>query len=268
MSPFDDFIHVSTGPPPVSTTDGSPAPGVAGSFLENTKGERLFTEGLIADSIRRNHPKHHLSVTPGYTCDLLAFGQAREDVTISPHGAVDLKERIFMPPARRYNDENGGAFIDRVVFGCYDYVFNDTQFLLYVVEGSDGAYGKTKYNYLLIEDSSMESRVSPQSLSDELIEAATAWYQELHNEVLVFDQGFWQKSPELWQNIQKSKWEDVILEKSKKEAIIEDVIGFFDGEDRYAEFNVPWKASQCTLPSNANTDQNFREVSYSTVHQE
>jgi hypothetical protein len=64
----------------------------------------------------------------------------------------------------------------------------------------------------------------------------------------VFDQGFWQKNRELWQNIQKSNWEDVILEKGKKEAIIEDVIGFFDSESRYSEFGVPWKVSVCRLP--------------------
>lgn len=33
----------------------------------------------------------------------------------------------------------------------------------------------------------------------------------------------------------------MILEKSKKEAIIEDVIGFFNAEEKYQEFGVPWK---------------------------
>jgi len=45
----------------------------------------------------------------------------------------------------------------------------------------------------------------------------------------------------LWKNVQKAEWEDVILGKEKKEAIVEDVIGFFDAEKRYEEFNVPWK---------------------------
>ena len=67
------------------------------------------------------------------------------------------------------------------------------------------------------------------------------WQMELHGEVLVFDQGYWSPNKELWENVQKSNWADVILEKEKKETIIEDVIGFFDAEDRYAEFGVPWK---------------------------
>jgi hypothetical protein len=250
MSPFDDFVHVSTVPPPASTT--WPAPGVAGTYLENTKGLRVFTEGVIADSIRIQHPKHLLTITPSYVCDLLAFGKSRDDIQLFPHGTVGLKERIFMPPARRYNDETGGAFLDWVIFGCFDYVFDGTQFLLYIVEGADGLMGKTKYNYLLLEESTLAGKPSPQDLADELIQSATAWNQELHDEVLIFDQGYWQKNSDLWREIQKAEWEDVILEKTKKQAIIEDVIGFFDGEKRYAEFNVPWKVSLPTSIENRN----------------
>lgn len=235
MSTFEDFIHISTQPHPSRSE-------VEDDFLGNSKGSRQYTEGLIVDSIRRNHPNHLLSVVPSPACNLLAFGQARDDVKLSPHGTAGLKERIFTPPARRYNDESGGAFVEQVKFGCYDYVFRGTHFLLYVVEGSETGMYNSKYNYLLLpEDAAAGSKISGQDLSDELIESATKWAQELHDEVLVFDQGYWQKNTELWQNIQKSEWEDVILEKEKKEAIIEDIIGFFDGEDRYEEFNVPWK---------------------------
>lgn len=65
--------------------------------------------------------------------------------------------------------------------------------------------------------------------------------QELHNEVLVFDNGYWQKNSELYENVQKSNWEDVILDQTRKDNIIQDVMGFFDAEKRYAEFGVPWK---------------------------
>lgn len=177
-------------------------------------------------------------------CDLLAFARGQDNIVVFPHNPKEnIKERLFAPPQRRYNDDIGGAFIDRVVFGCFDYVYNGTQFLLYVVEGAeDGVgYAKPSYSYLLVEDLKKAGEPSPQKQIDGLIRAATSWALELHNEVLVFDQGFWQKSADLWQNIQKSKWEDVILEKERKDTIIKDVIGFFDSEKRYEEFSVPWK---------------------------
>jgi len=266
MSPIDDFVHISTGP-----GSARPAPpSVSGEFLENSKGDRLFTEGLIVESLRRHHPKHHLSVTPAYLCDLIAFSKDNNDVTCLPHtGTQGLRERIFLPPARRYNDDIGGRFLDRIVFGCYDYVFKGNQFLVYVVEGADGAFGKNVYSYILVEDLTVEGKAAPQKLADELIEAATAYGQELHNEVLVFDQGFWQKSADLWHNIQKSNWEDVILEEERKKAIVDDVIGFFDGQERYQEFGVPWKVIH---NSSSTKDQanyiSFREASYSMAHQE
>jgi hypothetical protein len=153
---------------------------------------------------------------------------------------------------RRYNDENGGKFGERVVFGSFDYKFQGSEFLLYIVEGHDGNYGKTRMNYILVapgEEGKAMSEIKKQDAqkkTDELLAAGSKWMQELHEEVLVFDQGFWQKNKDLYQNIQKAKWEDVILEKEKKESIIDDVLGFFDAEERYAEFGVPWKVSTLT----------------------
>ena len=86
-----------------------------------------------------------------------------------------------------------------------------------------------------------------QNKADDLIAAAASWTQELHDEVLVFDQGYWQKNKELWQNVQKASWDDVILKKARKEAIIEEVMGFFSAEEKYKEFNVPWKVFRSIL---------------------
>ena len=242
MPPLDDFVHISTDIG-AGTASSHPAWNVSGEFFNSSKGQRPWTEGLIVDSLRSHHPKHHLTVAPAFLCDLLAFGNARDDVAYFPHGETTeaLIERLFMPPARRYGDEAGGAFANRVIFGCYDYVFKDNTFLVYIVEGADTLLSKTRVNYILVEDLKQDNKAAAQKQADELIAECTKWGQELHNEVLVFDQGFWQKSPELWQNIQNSNWEDVILEREKKKAIIDDVLGFFHDADRYKEFGIPWK---------------------------
>lgn len=240
---FDDFVHISSHSEPAASGAGPQPGGVSNDFLQTANGGRWFTEGVIFRSIQKIHPKHHLTITRSYNCDLLAFANAHDDVTYHPHGdpSDNLLERQFVPPSRRYNDETGGLFGTNVVFGCFDYIFKGTLFLVYIVEGSD-ALSKLKYNYILVDDQTSElGQEAAQKQSDELIATVTQWGLELHNEVLVFDSGMWQKSSELWQNVQKSNWEDVILEKSKKDAIIEDVIGFFKGEDKYKEFGVPWK---------------------------
>ncbi|KAH8808198.1 P-loop containing nucleoside triphosphate hydrolase protein [Xylogone sp. PMI_703] len=239
---YDEFVHVTT-------TGVSSGSGVAGEYFANAEGKRIYTEGVIINSIRAHHPKHHLTVQNASACNLLGFADAHKEEASYKSRDVGqgLLERIFIPPSRRYNDENGGAFAENVVFGCYDYTYQGTTFLVYIADGRDGFMSFTKNNYILVgppnddEDLTPEQKQAAQKSTDALIKACVNWGQELHDEVLVFDGGFWQKNRELWQNVQKSNWDDVILDKEKKKSIVEDVTGFFDGEDRYAEFGVPWK---------------------------
>ncbi|RYC56798.1 hypothetical protein CHU98_g9410 [Xylaria longipes] len=70
---------------------------------------------------------------------------------------------------------------------------------------------------------------------------AGGWANELHGEVWVFDQGYWQKSAELFRSIMGASWDSVILDANMKRAIIEDHNSFFDSRDTYARLKVPWK---------------------------
>ncbi|KAG9229403.1 P-loop containing nucleoside triphosphate hydrolase protein [Amylocarpus encephaloides] len=243
---MEGFVHITTG----SAPEAHQASGcVSDAFFHHSEGKRFYTEGVIVQSLRLAYPEHHLTVSDGWGCDLLAFADARDDACYTPrdNDRDGLVERSYIPPARRYNDENGGSFHGEINLGCYDYSFKGNAFLVYIVMGADGLMGKTKFNYILVAPETQvhamlaEERVLAQKKTDDLLMAGGKWMQELHSEVLVFDQGFWQKNKELWQNVQKANWEDVILEKEKKTAIIDDIIGFFDGQARYAEFSVPWK---------------------------
>lgn len=66
----------------------------------------------------------------------------------------------------------------------------------------------------------------PEQPSRHLLMAAGLWAAELHDEILVFDQGFWNKSAALWEEIQKADWKDVILEKERKDSMHKDMSGF------------------------------------------
>ena len=78
-----------------------------------------------------------------------------------------------------------------------------------------------------------------------LLEAAGAWQAQLHEEILVFDEARWQKSHELWVEVHKANWSDVILKEAFKEQLMGDVEGFFDSEGLYKSLSVPWKVSRC-----------------------
>ena len=73
-----------------------------------------------------------------------------------------------------------------------------------------------------------------------LLEAGT-WVNELHNEVWVYDGGWWQKSRELYNSVQNASWDDVILDEKMKKSLMADVESFYDNRDTYERLKVPWK---------------------------
>ena len=77
--------------------------------------------------------------------------------------------------------------------------------------------------------------------TDALILSAGKWSSQLHDEIFVFDNGYWAKSKELWKSVSGASWTDVILSPAMKQNIIDDVQGFFDNQELYAQFAVPWK---------------------------
>jgi hypothetical protein len=233
MSSHGDFVHISNvGREPAPNWSTS----ISKDFIDHSSGQRIYTVAVITNAIRTLHSHHHLTISPGSQCDLRAFADASENASYSPHGdpSETLSLRQFIPPARRYNDENGGTFLERMVFGCYDYTFMGNKFLVYAVDGRDGPQGWDMNNYILVapsgsttEPMTLEEKATAQRTTDELLAACTKWMLELHNEVLVFDNGMWQKNQELWRSVQKASWNDVILEEEKKKVMIEDAESFF-----------------------------------------
>ena len=71
-----------------------------------------------------------------------------------------------------------------------------------------------------------------------LVLEASVYANELHNEVLLFDGGYWQKSAALWQSVQKSSWDDVILDPAMKKSITGDLERFYAAREKYAKFKV------------------------------
>ena len=63
--------------------------------------------------------------------------------------------------------------------------------------------------------------------------------------------GYWSKDKGLWKAVQNSKWDDVILDKDTKKALIGDVEGFYSARDAYKRFAIQWKVSEAEWLFNA-----------------
>lgn len=144
-----------------------------------------------------------------------------------------LSWRLYAPPARRLDGGNG-ALGELPIFSKYIYRWSGHEFIVYFVDGRDGNsnYPQIRNYYILSSES---------HLVDRLIMQAGKWSDDLHEEILVFDQGAWQKSKELYASVRDARWENVILDEGMKKAVIEDHLSFFRSRDTYTGLKVPWK---------------------------
>ncbi|KAK7949531.1 hypothetical protein PG988_016170 [Apiospora saccharicola] len=212
-------------------------------FFDHTKAPRVNTDAFITRSLKEHYPELKLVVTPAYSCELLAYaGAGLASCEPIEEDASGLKNRylpsslqwdIYIPPPRRLDGALGGLG-EQVLFAKYLYKWRGHEFLVYLVDGRDGTAGyPTVRNYYIL--------TANKSQAQQLLLEAGRWGADLHDEIWVFDQGYWQKSRELYTSIQKASWDQVILDEAMKQSLINDHVSFFESRDTYAKLQVPWK---------------------------
>ncbi|KAI1786675.1 P-loop containing nucleoside triphosphate hydrolase protein [Ganoderma leucocontextum] len=181
-----------------------------------------------ARQLRKLYPKHSVVLAYDGTIDLLGFPGA----LVQPMSPPDLITNVYFVPLARRLSNIPGVLVDQISFGSFRIAWDKYEYLLYVVKYPYGL-GSIVQHYILYE--------GPEQPARALLLAAGAWASQLHEEVLVFNSGFWQKDHSLWLDIQKANWADVILKEKFKIAMQKDVYGFFDSEDLYKSLAIPWK---------------------------
>nr|WP_230967796.1 ATP-binding protein [Nostoc sp. WHI] len=93
-------------------------------------------------------------------------------------------------------------------------------------------YCKTRYYWILADK---------KELAEEFFVAVCDWNSEIRDEVLVFEDGYWAKNPDLFQSIKGATFDNLILQGNLKENIQDDLTKFFAARETYAAYSVPWK---------------------------
>ena len=194
-----------------------------------------------------------MTITPEST-GLVAFADAgKAEATIDREDGNALARRSYKPASGRAVGKPG-KFEDQIFFARYDYKWDEKSFYVYLAHYVENF--QIVRNYFVLYKDEGSDLVNGQSKTVDALIAATSQYaNDLHEEVLMFDQERWMKNKELWQSVQQSTWEDVILDKGLKDVLVRDVEGFFDCRDDYKQFSVPWKRGIILhgLPGNGKT---------------
>jgi transitional endoplasmic reticulum ATPase len=206
-------------------------------FYEHSNAHRINTDAVIIQAIRSEYPGQNITTIPQFTCDLLQYAAAGQATAIpvddfKDQDSLTLKWRMYFPPARRLDGDRGG-FADLLFYAKYLYTWQGREFVMYLVNGRDGemAYPMVINQYVIGKEAAI----------NELIMSAGHFTSTLHDEIWVFDQGFWMKDRSLWESIQKSFWTNVILDEGMKKDLIDVVQRFLDSRSQYEKLGVPWK---------------------------
>ncbi|MCW5316805.1 AAA family ATPase [Nostoc sp. KVJ3] len=105
------------------------------------------------------------------------------------------------------------------------------QFDILLMSWQEG-YCKTRYSWILAEST---------EVAEKFFAAVCDWNSEIRDEVLVFEDGYWDKNPDLFQSIKSANFDNLILHSNLKQDIQDDLINFFASRETYTDYSVPWK---------------------------
>ncbi|KAI9813679.1 MAG: hypothetical protein M1827_003750 [Pycnora praestabilis] len=213
------------------------------TLVTESKGQRLFddyqeqTSAKLADldiqlttALRAKFPEMIVTVVPQYVLNLKQFaaaGNASAELDTTTDSTA--RWRWFFPGSRR---GTLGQLAEAVFFAKYHYHWNNEDFIVYTVGN---------LTYILKEPTGNETTMSHSKTTDALLYSVGSWqYAEDYKSIYVFD-GYWQRSRDLWDQVQKASWDNVILDGNTKKALTEVSERFFDSEDVYKGIGVPWK---------------------------
>lgn len=235
MSAAEDFTvidHIRT-----RSASTSPHPSKSNTLFSDfhhlTSAPTLDLDTQIVTALREKHPDLIVTTVPAYNCNLLQFAAAGfATADLDEDTEPILRWRGFAGPSHRGGT---GSVIDSIFFARFNYKWANEAFIFYSV-----LVGTTRLQYILKEPVGDETPRSDSSVVTKLLATIGAWLIKEEPAIYVYD-GFWTRSTKLWEEVEKARWEDVILDPKMKKAVTEVASKFFDSKDIYEEYGVPWK---------------------------
>jgi transitional endoplasmic reticulum ATPase len=209
------------------------------TYFDHSSAQRVNTNVVMTRALHQKYPSLELVMVPEGSCDLFKYATktAKASFRLIDDDSADKStpQSLLLTgyrPALHRSEE--GHLSTEIVFGKFQYTWQGIEFIVYFANGRDGAEGYpiVPIFYILATE---------KAEANGLVEAAGRWTSELHDEVWVYDSGYWQKSAELYESARNASWDNVILDPAMKKALIDDHLTFFKSKDRYLKLQVPWK---------------------------
>ena len=92
-------------------------------------------------------------------------------------------------------------------------------------------------------------------LAEDFFDAVCEWGCQVRGEILVYQDGYFEKDKELFDSIKNSTFDNLILQGLLKDEIQNDFVQFFDSREVYERYGIPWKRGAILIgpPGNGKT---------------
>ncbi|CAO2657834.1 Nn.00g070940.m01.CDS01 [Neocucurbitaria sp. VM-36] len=216
---------------------------VFNAFKSHCDAPRVETKAKVLTQLRAAYPDHHVTEAVEKRVSLFEFAATEKALLIlDDEGESFQATRDWSAVGDGIKKKlHPGRLRDEFRFARFQYIWEDNEYLVYYVQWQDMLKAPDKVFYILHPRNESNIVDGHCAETDALILAAAKWTSQLHEEIFVFDDGHWEKSKDLWKSVNGASWSDVILDPEMKKGLIEDVQGFFDNQQVYSQFAVPWK---------------------------
>lgn len=169
-------------------------------------------------ALRKAHPELIVTSTPATNCNLIAFAASGNAVAELDTDTDSVAKWRGWVPSRRRGQQGGLGEV--TFFAKYHYSWKGEDFILYTVSGMQ---------YVLKEPQKGEHVLANSSVTDALLRTVGQWQSADEQFVWVYD-NYWVRNKDLWNEVQKAEWKDVILDEGMKKALTEVSEKFFDNK--------------------------------------
>jgi AAA+ superfamily predicted ATPase len=179
------------------------------------------------------------AIIEGETCafDLEAYVRAERCEMVGELAVFNQVTTRWTGPGRKLWREAENAWLN---------VFWQGHFIdvILITWTDDGC--KSRHHWIVAE---------AKEVAENFFSAVCEWCSEVRAEILVFDQGEWSKSEELFKAIKAASFDNLILPRSLKEEIRTDLQNFFASREVYEKYGIPWKRGVILIgpPGNGKT---------------
>lgn len=177
----------------------------------------------VARELAEVYPGKTILQGRNWEFDLDAFVRAEKCSVVA--------ERSVFQHASVYWEDPGKKLKERIENTWLNVLWNGELLELVLMTFSDTCYRSR--HYWIVSDSL--------KLAEDFLNAVCEWSSDVRGEILVYQDGYFNKDKELFDAIKSATFDNLILRDSLKREIENDFAQFFDARETYERYGIPWR---------------------------